>query len=174
MDRRFKVNDPPRDVPIRGLARLPLVTVAWRTLRTHYRQQAEARRQAAVETRRRQNVLAGIAEDVYRLRQGVQSVLARATSDDPGGEMQQLLAIADHLEETLAGEGMTVIAPQGEPFTPELMNVFESIAQRPVPGIDAPRVDEVVAPAVMYRETLLRTGKAVIAVPVVQVGEEGQ
>ena len=45
------------------------------------------------------------------------------------------------------------------------MDLFESVAQRPTPGLDRPRVAEVLAPAVVRNGIPLRMGKVVVAVP---------
>ena len=75
------------------------------------------------------------------------------------------------LERALDTAGLEVIAPGGEMYTPELMNVIENIAQRVEAGLDAPRVAEVVEPAILHDGRVLRMGKAVIAVPEVKPGE---
>jgi hypothetical protein len=108
------------------------------------------------------DTLAVVAEETHRLR-----LLARRVPASPmeAATTSPVAAVAQRVEEALAAVGLTIVAPEGEPFTDEWMDVFENIAQTQDPSIDGAKVAEVVAPAVMYRGDLLRRGKAIVAVP---------
>ena len=80
-----------------------------------------------------------------------------------------MLALAQRLIETLGRAGVQIVAPEGQPYTTELMDLLDNTAQRPDPQTKTPHVFEVVTPAVTYRGELLRMGRAVIAVPAGEV-----
>ena len=155
MDKRLQVTDGPREVASGVRAETPLVTIAWRALRAEHQQRADERRRIEKEAQQIQEVLATVAVEVHRLQRGAV-------------DAQQLAPIAERITEALAMGGVSVIAPEGEPFTPDLMELLENVAQRPLPGVDEPRVGEVITPAVLCRGGLVRRGKAVIEIPVGQ------
>lgn len=165
MDTRLKVTDPPRAVAPGVQADMPLVTMAWRALRAEHQRRADERRNNDAEARAVQAALASVAEEVYRLEQAAQAVLpALEGAGDPSGA-QHLRGIADRLEAALSTIDLSILAPEGELYTGELMELFDNIAQRASPEASEPRIAEVVAPAIIFRGGLLRMGKAVIAVP---------
>ena len=146
MSDRFTVADAPRPVPPGTSAETPLLSLAWRALRAEHRRQAADRVRAHDEVERLRRTLADIGSLTYRFR---------------GGRIDDLI---HRIERALADSGISILAPEGEPFTPELMQLFENIAQRPG-GDGSPLVAEVVEPAILCGNELLRMGKAVIAVP---------
>jgi hypothetical protein len=155
MDERFRVNDSPRpDVP-GWLAEMPVVTIAWRAMRA-------AERDRRRERERMEELAAEAAGGIHRLRR-----MARGVSGEAAGQpwVREAITIADRLEGALAGIGVTILSPEGEVFTTELMEVLHSAAQIPDPKMQTPRVAEVLAPAVLLRGKLVRMGSAVIAVP---------
>ena len=169
MDERLKITDPPRAVAAGVTAETPPGTLAWRVLRAEYQQRVEEHRRRETEARLVRDTLASVAEEAYRLRR----VVARepSTSDDNAAQTRQLLALARRLNETLEHAGVQIVAPEGEPYTTELMDLLDNTAQRPDAQIKTPHVCEVVTPAVTYRGELLRMGRAVIAVPAGDVEE---
>jgi hypothetical protein len=144
---------------------MPLLTIAWRALRAEYQHRADERRQSADEARRGQDALRAMAEEVYRLRRLAQSTPPAVDAAGTHGLAQPFLAVAQRLEEVLASVDVVIVAPEGVPFTAELMELFDNVAQRQEPVVDAPRLAEVITPAVTYRGAVLQMGKAVIAVP---------
>lgn len=166
MDKRLQITDSPREVVSGVVAETPLVTVAWRALRTEYQRRSDERMRAESEAKQVQNALVNIAEEVHRLRRVVRLVLPDLEKAEKDSHAQQLLSIAARLEETLASLDVTIVAPEDEPYTAELMELLDNIAQQPEQEAHEPRVAEVITPAVMYRGAVLRMGKAVIAVPI--------
>lgn len=165
MDPRLRLTDSPRPGVHKALASTPLVTLAWQTLRSEHRRRAAETRRRQENERRRLEKLADVAELVPRLRRAIDK-LAPNASDRPGDEhRRELAAIADRLEESLAGLQITVVAPLGEPYSAEMMDLLENLAQQVDPNARQPWVAEVIAPAVLHDGDLLRMGKAVIAVP---------
>lgn len=157
----LQVNDQPRAIVAGALAETPLVTMAWRALRAEHQRRAEERQRGEREANRVAEALASVAEEAHRLRRMAQSNSGGAS------HAEQLLAIAGRIESALADVELKIIAPEGEPFAGELMELLENIAQQPDPEAREPRVAEVIAPTIIYRGAMLRMGKAIIAVPVV-------
>src|SRR6185503_5537605 len=78
---------------------------------------------------------------------------------------RQLQSLSRSIIEALEHAGLQIIAPEGEIYTTELMELLDNTAQRPDAQTELPRVIEVITPAVTYRGALLRMGQAVISVP---------
>ena len=163
MDERLKITDSPRPVAGGVTAETPPVTLAWRALRAEYQHRVEQHRRRETEARLVRDTLASVAEEAYRLRRVAER--APSTSDDNAAQRRQLLSLARRLIETLEHAGVQIVAPEGQPYTTELMDLLDNTAQRPDAQTKTPRVFEVVTPAVTYRGELLRMGRAVIAVP---------
>lgn len=151
MDESLRIGDPVRRVAPEVSAATPLVTLAWRALRAEHQRRAVDRARLDDELQACRAALASLAEGTYRLR--------RALHD------HHLAALAESMEEALAAAGVTILAPEGECYTPERMEVLDNVGQLPAPGGSPPRIVEVIAPAILYRGALLRSGKAVISVP---------
>ena len=78
---------------------------------------------------------------------------------------QRLLSVVERLEKMLVDGQVVIVAPEGELYTDDMMELMDNIAQRLDPGLQEPRVAEVIAPAILHRGALLRRGKAVIVIP---------
>ena len=164
-DSRLLVTDEPRRLVQGVTAETPLATIMWRALRADHQRLVKERQSMETDAKRLRNILAGVAEEAYRLRRTVNS--ARAALDQAGreGEAQQLLSISRQLEAALSELEVTIVAPEGEPYTGELMELLDNVAQQTSAEAEGPRVAEVIKPAVTYRGALLRMGKAIIAIP---------
>lgn len=165
-DQRFEVKDPPRALTAPATAETPLVTIGWHALRAEHGRRVEERRRAEAELKQTRNALASIAEQTHYLSRSAQLLLPDLRAAGRESQAQLLLSVSHRLEEALALAGVEILDPEGQPFTAELMNLFDNIAQRPEPERWEPQVAEVVTPAIICRGALLRMGKAVIAVPV--------
>lgn len=150
MDPRLAFDEQERAGVYDGLADIPLVTLAWRALREQAREESRARGRLA-------ELLQAVAMEAFRLRQSARSA--------PQEEARGWTGAAERLEDALARFGVRIVAPQGEPYTEELMDYLENLEQRPAPDIEGPKVAEVVSPAVLWRGGLLCMGKAIIEVP---------
>lgn len=148
----FSVSDAPRPLPPGAAPGLPLVTVAWRALRAGHQKRADDQREIEREAARTREILVQLAEEVWRLH--------AASGDMPATE-----GSARRLASILSEAGIVAAAPVGVPFTGELMDLFENIAQRSIAGLESPEVAEVVRPAILCRGAVLRMGKIVVAVP---------
>jgi hypothetical protein len=156
MDERFMVRQEPRAGTADNQAALPLVTIAWRAMRDDYakrRQEGDSLKDGLLE----------VAGEVRRLCAAHKAQAAGIADGDQA--RKSLESAANTLERILAGLGVTIIAPQGEPYTLERMQLFESIAQTSRLGLLEPTIEEIVEPAIFYRGSLCQMGKAVIALP---------
>lgn len=158
MDECFTVQDQLRPDVADSLASLPLVTIAWRAMRAEC-----SRRRQDDDTL--QTGLLGIADELLRLRATAAKTAETSSVEQSSRSVDILGDIADSLQVVLARLGMVIVAPKGESYTPEYMQLIDNIAQVPRLGITCPQVDEVVEPAILYRGGLCRMGKAVIALP---------
>jgi hypothetical protein len=148
----FAIPDAPRELPPGVAAATPLISVAWRALRAERQRTAAEWREIEHEAGKTQEILGRLAEEAWRLGAdaGAQPAVEKA---------------ARRLQEILAEAGISASAPAGAPYTGELMDLFDNIAQRPEAGLTAPYVAEVVKPAILCRGAVLRMGKAIVAVP---------
>ena len=158
MDHRLNVTDPPRPGVSDSLAGLPLVTLAWRALRSTYDRKRQQENTVA-------KALLDMADEIDRLRKTADRGRDHHREDGEIPLPDTLHEIADTLERILGRMDLEIVAPVGEPYTSERMEILESIAQAARPGIHGPIIDEVMQPAVLYRGALLRMGKAVVAWP---------
>ena len=153
---QFRVKDAPRDGVWDGLADLPPVTLAWRFLR------AEQQRRSQDQSRLNEE-LAQIALEVHCLRRMVRA--ASADKDGPGRREQELASIADRIQRSLSRLDVHLVAPEGETYSEELMDLLDNVAHLPLPGAAEPRVLEVLEPAVVSGRSVVRMGRAMIGVP---------
>jgi hypothetical protein len=138
---------------------VPLVTQAWRILREDYRRQA-AERKTHEEARQHTRALLGELGDlVFRLRRTLPAITL-----EPQTGAQAAAALVDRLDEILRRAGVVVVAPQGEPYTAEHMELLDSVSQRPSPDVSEPVVHEVITPAILVGGALVQTGKVVVLV----------
>ena len=152
MKSSFEVHDRPREVPAGAGYNLPLTTIAWRAMRGEHARRTEQLRGMQEETLRLVNALAEVAEAAHALRRCTPAV-------------DQVISPLRRIEAALESAQLKVLSPEGATFSDELMDWFENIAQRFEADLESPRVAEVVSPAIAYDGTLVRMGKAVIAVP---------
>jgi hypothetical protein len=158
MDYRLRVTDTPRGIAPGVTAETPPVALAWHVLRGEYQRQAAARRQAEAEAEQVRDVLADIAGEVLRIR----SLAAAASAVDSA---RNLPGVADRIETALRNLGVVIVGQVGLPYTDEVMELIDNVAQLPDPLLASPVIAEVIAPAVVQPGRLLRRGQAVIAIP---------
>ena len=156
MDPRLRITDAPREGIPDGLADTPVVTVAWRAMREEH----QRRRQERVEM---DTILVEIAEMAYRISRTALGGFVEA-ADRPRGE-EEILSAVDGIERALKKAGVTILSPEGQRFTSELMDMFDNVAQLPDPETREPNIAEVLSPAILCRGALVRMGKAIISVP---------
>lgn len=165
MNSGLQINNKPREDVPDNLADLPLVTIAWRAMKRDYRQRLEERKHYRGEHERLQDVLVNLAEEIYKVRLSSEIILPGAEQTGGSHITKELAAIANRMEEALASAGIEIIAPAGATFTTELMEMFDNVAQLPNPVITMPRIAQILSPAIICRDAVLRMGKAVIEVP---------
>ena len=162
MDARLKVADKPRASGSGVPVDVPLVTLAWRVLRVEHEKRREQQSLEEIAGARSRDALIRLADEVHRLGRLARSQSGRI--EEPGNP-SPLAALVGRMVKALDDLEVTTLTPEGEPFSSDLMNLFENVAQRPDPGTAEPRVVEVVVPAVAYKGSLVRMGKAVIGIP---------
>lgn len=153
------ISDDPRGIVPGVGADVPLVTLAWRSIR------AEHQRRAA-DAGKLPEALAALADGVFRLQRTVRAFSCAPEESGGRNDAQALAVVANGLEESLRVAGVDIVAPhEGEPYTAEQMELIDSVSQIPEPGALEPRIAELIEPAILYRGSLLRMGKAIIRVP---------
>jgi molecular chaperone GrpE (heat shock protein) len=165
MDTRLEIKDAPRELAPGVTAETPLTAIMWRALRAEHQRRAKERQQSDAESKRTGHSLAKVAEEVHRLRRTLDSIKTTLGEAGKENEAQQLQSIRSNIEAALAELQIVIIAPEGEPYTGDLMELLDNIAQQPAPELASPHVAEVLKPAITYRGALLRMGKAIIAIP---------
>ena len=161
-DVRLQVTDQPRPLAT-NVGDLPPLSLVWRFLNTEHERAVAAEHRQQEEQQQLCKAFTEIAESVNELRKLARmSAANEATGQDPGAP---LIGVATRIEEALAAFGVHIITPEGEPYTGDLMEIIDNIAQRSVANQATPFVAEVVAPAVIFRGELLRRGQAVIGIP---------
>jgi hypothetical protein len=165
MDPRLRITETLRPGVPSTLATIPLVSLAWRALRGQYQQRAATSRAEQEQERRRQDLLADVGEEVWRLRQSAQSMAHLVAGPDKEISLKATRDALDRVEAGMAKLGLAVLAPQGEPYDSDMMELFDNVAQRIDALVGQPRIVEVISPAMFYKGELIRMGKAVVAIP---------
>jgi len=155
MDARLRITEASRKTAPGVSAETPLVTLAWHALRADCRRQAEA-----AELSR--DALVRIAEEVDRLRRADATPASSQAGSAAVGSMRES---ANRIEAALKELGITLHGEERVPFTGELTEVLDNVAQLPQEGLEIPLVAEIIEPAILWKGALLRRGKAVIAIP---------
>jgi hypothetical protein len=154
-DPRLQIADSPRPAPPPS-KELPLVTIAWRSLRAEHQRRAGERRLWTDEVERLEAAAVTVADECFRLRK---TLAGQAATEGPWAAVA---AAVPRLEAALAALGVRILAPVGEPYVGELLSLLDNAAQRAGEGAE-PVVAETLVPAVLRGQRLLRGGKAVIA-----------
>ena len=165
MDPRFLVNDRPRETKCGMSLGTPLVTLAWRALRSEHERRAAETKEQEAKARQMVDLLAGVAEVLFSLRGAIGVIAETAGRTEHSNRNAQLAAVVERLERLLRDAGITIVAPVGQPYSDELMDFLENVAQLTDPEATSPLVSEVIAPAIVYQGGLVRMGKAVVTVP---------
>ncbi len=174
MDTSLQVTDSPREGTSDALAETPLVTMAWRSLSAAHRRQLAETRRREDQARQTNQAMAGLAEQIHRLGRTVRSLGSAEAGLPPNALTLELQAVSTRLVQGLTELGVELVAPEGQPYTSELMELMENVAQQPGVDLREPHVAEIIEPAILCRGELLRMGKAVIAVPAPQEETEGE
>lgn len=157
MDRRLRILEPPRSTTTHGVtAETPLVTLAWHALRSEHRRQTEH----AEQTR---DNLVRIAEELGPMRRAATAAMAQ---ENGLAFVQSIRSSAARIETALKNMGITLVGKERVPFDGELTEVLDNVAQIPQTDLESPLVAEIIEQAIFWNETLVRRGKAVIAIPV--------
>lgn len=165
MIKAFIVDDSPRPGTSDVMAVTPPVSIAWKMMRPQLDRLNGDRKRLMGELAALKKAMVPVVEEEFRLRKQIQT-LGQQEGDGTDGVLKVLKQTADRLKVALEETDVTVVAPEGEEYTGEFMEVLQNIAQEPREELERPVVLEVVQPAILYHDELLRAGKAVIGVPV--------
>ncbi len=141
------------------------IALAWHALRRWEKQRASQRGALEAAWSSARPAWIALADECHRL-DGLAHRLRPVLEE--AGEVEALKALdvmVSRLRKRLEDGGVQCLCPEGEPFTPEVGEIFESVAQKPCPETNIPVVLDVIEPAVLMHGALIREGKAVIGVP---------
>jgi hypothetical protein len=159
MDERLSIDPQPRpDVPA-DLGSTPLVTIAWRALKGDYARRAAAQAEAGARLQQQLKSVVCLADQVFNLKRA-----ARKAPETPLAVMARQAAAG--IEAELEKLDIFIFAPEGEPYSDEIMELIDNMAAQPDPAVSVAVVREVYIPTILRAGEVLRRGKAVIAVPV--------
>lgn len=176
MEPEFRLADPRRPAGVDDMADIPWTTLVWRSMQASYRDLSgkEARQNSQMEGL--VEALVQIAEQVYALRKMIghpQSSAPQAAPSSGGpGLGPGIWDRVDRIGRAVSDADVRILAPEGEPYVAELMEVLENRAQKPDPMAQGPYVNEILAPAILFGGQVRRMGQAVIGVPVHPFGKE--
>jgi hypothetical protein len=165
MQSEFRLTDPPRPTGSRELTDLPTVTLTWRWMKMLYSNIAEEKSRQAGEKERLVESLVELAVQVYILKRFLRRTQRRGLPKGREGLEPDLSDIVKGMDEVLSEANIVVIAPEGKPYTTELMETLENKVQIPDATVEQPYVSEVITPTIMFGEEIKRLGKAVIRIP---------
>lgn len=163
-------DDAPNAVPTRPIPagvdlETPLMTLVWRAAQRWSEEVQLHKQQLQAAGEREQQAWIALADECFGL-QRLCAGLPEADPDTPPDPLVRKLTLAARrLARTLAEQGVELVVPEGEAYTGELSEVIESASQIAEPGLESPRVQEVLTPAVTHNSQYIRLGTAVIAVP---------
>ena len=155
MDERLKIENELRSGPPNGLASMPLVSLAWRYLKSVYVQQARSEQQLAESAVRRRKNLAGLAQEVFQLK--------RQAATQVG--VNSLLPTAERMQKILEELDTYILSPDGQVYEEDLMEILDNLVAQPDPTLTQPVVNETILPTIFCEGELVQRGKAVIGVP---------
>lgn len=158
----MEVTDQPRPLPASVDCQQPMISFCWRILRDdRERIQGEQQRQLADM----EDALTNLALEVHALGRHLHANFKRDGAGSTALEIAGLEGIRCRMLRALETCDVCLLAPEGEPLTGNLAEMFDNVAQKPKPGLTEARIAEVITPAVLRKGMLARQGKAVVAVP---------
>jgi len=172
MIKAFVVDDSPRPGTSDVMAVTPPVSIVWKMMRPQLERINGDRKRLMGELAALKKAMVPVVDEEFRLRKQIQ-VLGQEAGDGTDGGLKVLSQTADRLKGAREKTDVTVVAPEGEEYTGEFMEVLQNIAQEPREELEHPVVLEVVQPAILYHDELLRAGKAVIGIPVPPAKRDG-
>jgi hypothetical protein len=153
MDHRLQIENELRPNVLDGMADIPLYSIAWRYLKGMYaqREKTDQARKGAAEAR--QKSLGRLAQEVFALKRQAQS------------EAPALLPLSERMQVLLEELDTHIVAPDGEVYGDDLMEILDNLVPQPDPALTQPVVKETITPTIFCEGELVQRGKAVIGVP---------
>ena len=159
MDVRLTVNDAVRELSVGLPEEVALLSTAWRAMNEHCRQRGEELEQSEAETEQNRESLASIAQRAFRFRRIVRTAQTTENQSDHESVYQELQTIVQEIVDALDSAGVSIISPVDEPYTAELMELVENVAQRTEAAIVEPRIVEILEPAILHT----RSGSVILS-----------
>ena len=164
-DQRLEFEADSRTLPPGCDLDTPLLSLVWQATQRWSTEikQLQHREQAA----REQEHIAWIAlaDECFHLRRVSAALLSVDEAAGRSRNGAELANMVRRIEQTLQLHGVTVVAPVGSPYTPELSEILENVGQVAQHDITEPVVQEVLTPIISSHEEVIRFGRAIIAVP---------
>jgi hypothetical protein len=158
----LEITEKPRGLPNDLDCEQPLITVCWRILREERERLKQIQKQDAATT---EAALVSLALEAYSLGSQVRSIKTHEGAALTPVEIGGLEGIRGRLLQALETLGIRLLSPEGDAYTGNLVEFFDSVAQKPDPASKEPKIAEVIIHAVLLHGTLAQQGRAVIAVP---------
>jgi hypothetical protein len=112
-----------------------------------------------------------LADEYYRLMRMIEHLSSVLEQDGHSREAEDCRLMIRRLEQVLREGGVECFAPVGEPYTVEMSDFLTNLGQQVRTEIPEPTVLEVIEPVIRQYGEIIRPGKAIIAVPVVEKQE---
>jgi hypothetical protein len=155
MDERLTIPDQLRRG---GQSSLPLYSLAWRYLKSVAIDQENLNKEKIEQAVQRRKALAGLAQEVFLFKRQVAIQPGLQTPNPLSGTIERMQSILDGLD-------THIVAPDGEEYTEDLMEILDNLVAQPDPSLDHPQVKETILPTIFCEGELVQRGKAVIGVP---------
>lgn len=165
MDPSFEIGARQRSVAPLVEADATPVTLAWHAQSRWEGERAQQRQALQEAWKSAQSAWIALADEYHRLT-GIADRLRPVLEEVGESEaLKALEVMVARLGRCLSDAGVECVRPEGDAFTLELGEYFESVAQRQCPETTVLIVLDVVEPAIVMQGALIRQGKAVIGIP---------
>jgi hypothetical protein len=106
-----------------------------------------------------------LADTAWQLDRVIDRVTPSLDAAEEAEALAAMRVMSKRLHREIAEGGVECVCPEGQPYTPDLANLLESVAREERTGISGPMVLEVVEPAITLHGTLIRGGRIIVALP---------
>ncbi len=141
-----------------GQSSLPLYSLTWRYLKSLASEQEKLNKEKTEQAAQRRKALTGLAQEVF--------LIKRQAASQPGLQSPNPLSGSiERMQTILGGMDTHIVAPDGEEYTEDLMEILDNLVAQPDPSLEHPQVKETILPTIFCEGELVQRGKAVIGVP---------
>lgn len=163
-DKIFKIQAQPRVISPNADLESPLYILAWKATQrwTEQISQLKSNYEIALTNENRAWIL--LADECFRLEKFCKA-FEKENNTDLVQLLEALVLEIKRLKQELKSHDIIIESSEASVYSSELAEMVESIAQVPLAGIKEPIVQEVLAPIIKRENQIIRSGKAIIAVP---------